>query len=108
VAISLTLATVLSGLYHFTLVLRVLRPSSWELAKALRGGVLGSVPFAVAGLALLTPYRWLEIPVAIAAGGVYLAMLLPALKSHLKGQPTDGGAPSKVMTEAEVGFGEGI
>lgn len=102
VALALTVSTLAAAAYNFALVLQVLQVGRWELAKALRGGVLGSVPFLVAGVSRLAHFGWLEIPLAAVAIGAYLAMLLPAMKSHLRSREVSGAVTPGSVAEAEA------
>ncbi len=92
VALSITSATLAATVYNFALVLRVLEADWWQLMKSFRGGILGSVPFLIAGAIRLAPWAWAAIPAAVLAVAAYLAMLLPALKAHVVPRQA-GGSP---------------
>ena len=100
VALALTSATLAATVYNFGLVVRVLEADWWQLVKGFRGGIMGSMPFLIAGFVRLGPWTWVEIPAAALAVAAYLAMLLPALKSHLAPRKVEESTGSGSVAEA--------
>lgn len=109
VALALTLASLAAAAYNLVLALQVLKLSGWELAKGLRGGLVGSVPFLIAAVIIrLSQIPWIEIAIAVIAIAAYLALVLPALKTHLAQRSVIRNAGPGSASEAEAGIASGV
>lgn len=95
VALVLLLATVATLAYQLRLLLRITTFSVRDFASILRGGVLGSLPFAISWLAVVL-LSSLSVPMlAVASAAAYLVMLTIAVQGELS-RPEPAVTPSAV------------
>jgi lipopolysaccharide exporter len=92
VALALTLSAIGAAAYQFLLVARVIHVDGREVARAFKGGVVGSLPFLAWALLPLPRTLWIQLGGAALSGGVYLALLAPTLRTLLKSRPASEAA----------------